>query len=72
MANKYAAFSKRAQKNRVKTKMCLNKAAYETEEAAYQKGQRSYKCKFCQKWHRSRSLMTLVKKHTDPIYKEEK
>ncbi len=34
-------------------KACVSKAVYETAEASYQKGQCSYKCPFCRKWHRS-------------------
>jgi len=34
-------------------KMCLNKLTFNTKEEAFLKGQRVYKCKFCEKWHRS-------------------
>lgn len=41
-------------------KKCERKRAYPTKEAAYQKGQESYLCGYCNKWHRSGALASLV------------
>lgn len=40
--------------------MCGEKRRYETEEAAFQKGQRSYHCPHCKGWHRSGQLAKLI------------
>ncbi|MBI3501353.1 MAG: hypothetical protein HY063_06115 [Bacteroidetes bacterium] len=58
--NKYHEQQKAAQDARKKKKPCRNKAAYKTEEEAYQEGQRTYHCPHCGKWHRSGSLATLM------------
>jgi hypothetical protein len=49
--NKYKQFSK-AHIVR-KYNMCGRKAAYEDKASAYQKGQDSYLCPHCEKWHRT-------------------
>ncbi len=41
-------------------KSCIRKRAYDTEAEAFQKGQSSYRCKFCGKWHRSGALTKLI------------
>jgi hypothetical protein len=41
-------------------KSCTRKTAFETEAAAFQKGQRSYLCRHCGKWHRSGALTKLI------------
>jgi hypothetical protein len=33
---------------------------FPTKEAAFQKGQESYRCGYCQQWHRSGALGKLV------------
>jgi len=53
MADKYKHLKRKAQKLRKKKKMCEDKKQYETNEASFQKGQKSYKCNYCGKWHRS-------------------
>ncbi len=58
--NKYRAESRKAQKARRQERMCERKAAYETREEAYQKGQESYHCPYCGKWHRSGSVAKLA------------
>jgi hypothetical protein len=50
---KYKELKEKIRSQRSKAKMCLNKRKFKTKEAAYLKGQRVYKCKFCGKWHRS-------------------
>jgi hypothetical protein len=58
--NKYREHSRAAQKAAKRLKACESKAAFDTEEAAYQKGQRTYRCPHCNKWHRSGAFATLV------------
>ncbi len=58
--NKYKWFSREAQKLRKKNKMCEDKVAFETEEEAFQKGQKTYKCNYCGKWHRSSKFAMFV------------
>lgn len=60
--NKYAKQAREARKANKKLRMCEAKTAYDTEEAAYQKGQTFYKCPHCGKFHRSGSFTNLVKK----------
>lgn len=48
--NKYKQFSKVKVNSRYRA--CGRKQAYDNKEAAYQKGQDSYECPFCGKWHR--------------------
>ena len=55
--NKYKQLSEEARALRSKVKMCLSKRAYNTKEAATQKGQRVYQCKHCDKRHQT-SLLT--------------
>lgn len=60
MADKYKNLKRKAQKLRVKKKMCLDKEQFETEAEAYQKRQKSYKCKHCGKWHRSGQMTKFI------------
>jgi len=53
MADKYKHLKKKIRKNRKKEKSCDSKKSFETKAEAYQKGQQTYKCKYCQKYHRS-------------------
>lgn len=59
--NKYAKEAKEAHQINKKLKMCESKVAYDIEELAFQKNQRTYKCPYCEKWHRSGSLTLLVR-----------
>lgn len=59
--NKYAKEAKKAKKANRRLMMCESKAVFETEEEAYQKGQKSYQCPYCHKWHRSGSFTKLVR-----------
>lgn len=43
-----------------KWKTCDRKKAYDTREAAFQKGQEVYQCRYCGKFHRSGSLSKLI------------
>lgn len=43
-----------------KWKTCTRKRAYPTREAAFQKGQEVYRCRYCRQFHRSGSLSKLV------------
>lgn len=67
MTNKYEAESRRAQAEMHRLRSCERKAGFDTEEAAFQKGQSIYICQYCGKWHRSGWLGKLVarvrKKH---------
>lgn len=58
--NKYKDKSRLARLLRKIAKMCLNKKAFETEEEAFQQGQRIYQCKHCGKWHRSGQMATFI------------
>lgn len=60
--NKYKSQSRKARKAAMKMRGCDGKAAFPSKDAAFQKGQRSYKCQFCGQWHRSGSFLTVVKK----------
>lgn len=60
MADKYKNLKRKAQKLRAKKKMCLDKKQFETEQYAYHKGQKSYKCKHCNKWHRSGQMTKFI------------
>lgn len=53
MANKYKHLNRKQREIEKRNKMCLNKRQFETKADAYQKGQESYKCKYCGKYHRS-------------------
>lgn len=58
--NKYAAQSKASQRQRRMRRACADKKRYDTEEAAFQKGQASYKCRHCDGWHRTGQIATLA------------
>ena len=58
--NKYKDQSRKAQKARKLEAMCTSKRRYETEQEAYQKGQRSYLCPYCRGWHRSGAFAELL------------
>jgi hypothetical protein len=58
--NKYAAASRAAQESVRRFRACELKRAYPSEQAAFQKGQTTYLCPYCGKWHRSGSFATLV------------
>lgn len=60
--NKYKSESRKARKANARLHACERKVAYDTAEAAYQKGQESYRCKYCGKWHRSGSFSKLLSK----------
>ena len=53
--NKYKRASKEAQKERRLERTCLWKRGFLTEEAATQKGMRTYLCPYCKLWHRTRN-----------------
>ena len=59
--NKYAKEAKKARQINKRLKMCESKVAYDTEGLAFQKNQRTYRCQYCGKWHRSGSLTSLVR-----------
>jgi hypothetical protein len=66
MANKYVLHSSIAQARvhkelevEAKRKACNKKKAFNSFEEAYQKGQQTYKCPFCRKWHRSGKIIRL-------------
>lgn len=58
--NKYAKEARQARKANRRLKMCESKVAFDTEEQAFQKNQRTYRCCYCGKWHRSGAFMALV------------
>lgn len=58
--NKYKAQARAARKQRKKQRMCESKVRFETEAAAFQKGQRSYLCPHCLGWHRSGALASFI------------
>jgi len=58
--NKYEKESQESQKQAKLLNDCGRKRKYKTQEAAYQKNQRSYKCEHCGGWHRSGALGKLV------------
>ncbi len=53
MANKYHKLAREARIERRERKMCIDKTPFDSPKEAQQKGQRSYKCPICKKWHRS-------------------
>lgn len=53
MADKYKHLKRKIRKDRRKEKGCTSKKSYDTKEEAFQKGQKTYKCKYCGKFHRS-------------------
>lgn len=58
--NKYAKEAKAAKQANRRWNMCESKVAFDSEEAAFQKNQKTYKCPYCGKWHRSGAFTTLV------------
>lgn len=64
MANKYEKESEEAQKRvreeRLQYKSCLSKVSFKTEAEAYQKGQKTYKCNYCERWHRASGIESLI------------
>jgi hypothetical protein len=58
--NKYADFSRQCQKIRRAERMCYNKARFDTQETALQRGQKIYSCPICMGWHRSGAFATLA------------
>lgn len=60
--NRYKKLQKKAQKLRAKKKMCTDKVTYDSEEEAFQKGQIVYKCKYCNKYHRSGQFASFIAK----------
>jgi hypothetical protein len=60
MSNKYADKAKTARAARRRHNHCTRKVAYETEGDAYQKGQVTYQCRYCGKFHRSGSLADMT------------
>lgn len=58
--NKYRAQANESRRRRKVNRMCGQKRRYDSEEAAYQKGQRSYACPHCGGWHRSGKFAELV------------
>lgn len=53
MANKYEAESIAAQREWHRQRSCVGKAAFDTEAEAQHKGQSTYQCEHCGKWHRA-------------------
>lgn len=51
--NKYAAQAAAAREARRREAMCGSKRAFASEAAAWQRGQRVYRCPYCGHWHRS-------------------
>lgn len=62
MTNKYATQAKEAREERLRKRMCTDKARFSSEAHAQQPGQRHYRCPFCQGWHRSGAFASLVAK----------
>ncbi len=60
MANKYRPASREALEAAQRQRGCESKVAYPTPEAAFQKGQEFYLCKYCGKYHRSGKLAKLI------------
>lgn len=70
-ARKFNKYHKQAQESRElvmqsrierrEFRTCLRKIQFESKEAAYQKGGADvYRCKYCQKWHRTEIVRRLV------------
>jgi len=57
--NKYHYISLERKRELRKYNMCTRKVKYKTEEDAYIKNQKYYKCPYCGYWHRSGSLTRL-------------
>ncbi|MBK5284834.1 MAG: hypothetical protein JJE25_05495 [Bacteroidia bacterium] len=60
MSDRYKKLRREARKLRRIKKSCHDKRAFDTKEAAYQKGQSVYKCPYCGKWHRSGKLNQFI------------
>lgn len=60
MANKYRQASREAQEAAHRLRGCESKVAYPSPEAAFQKGQTFYRCKWCGQYHRSGKLAKLI------------
>jgi len=58
--NKYLDISRKLKTKRKVERMCVLKKRYDTNEQAFQKGQRVYRCPHCKGWHRSGELSELV------------
>lgn len=58
--NKYFELSGEARRKRAIENGCVGKTAYESKEESYQKGQVSYLCKNCGKWHRSGKVSKFI------------
>ena len=58
--NKYAAHSRRIQRRRKRLLGCDRKVPYPSRDAAMQKGQDVYHCRFCGQRHRTGSLAQLA------------
>jgi hypothetical protein len=58
--NKYRAESRESQAARKRERSCTRKASFASKAEAFQKGQRSYKCRFCGLWHRSGAFAKFV------------
>jgi cytochrome c2 len=58
--NKYASISKRIADRRRRQRSCENKVAFPTAEAARQKGQYFYRCRYCHQFHRTGQDATLA------------
>jgi hypothetical protein len=41
-------------------KTCERKKKFESADAAFQKGQHVYQCRYCGKWHRSGALTKFI------------
>lgn len=44
-----------------KIKTCTSKKSFDTEKEAFQKNQLTYKCMYCDKYHRSGSLIEAIR-----------
>lgn len=60
IVNKYRRESRALQAERKMNATCGSKVAYPTQDAAFQKGQRSYRCPYCGAWHRSGKMAALL------------
>lgn len=66
--NKYKRQARAARRDWQRWRMCDRKRRYDTEAEAQQKGQRTYRCPICKKWHRSgqeAELLATVKNRFD-------
>ena len=49
--------------------MCIDKKQFNSKEESFQKGQRSYLCKHCGKWHRSGQTTKFIVRMINKIKK---